>query len=84
MHVNGVISKFMDNYIRNNLIWTPVQMYAAFIRRLMLNTGVDGMDVNKWLMESGYFHIMKAIHGLRLARQKIILCKNLRQSMLKQ
>ena len=34
MHVNGVISKFMDNYIRNNLIWTPEQMYAAFYKEI--------------------------------------------------
>ena len=25
MHVNGVISKFMDNYIRNNLIYIEKQ-----------------------------------------------------------
>lgn len=34
MHVNGVISKFMDNYIRNNLIWMPEQMYVAFYREV--------------------------------------------------
>ena len=34
MHVNGVISKFMDNYIRNNLIWTPEQMYVAFYKEI--------------------------------------------------
>lgn len=35
MHVNGVISKFMDNYIRNNLIWTPEQMYSALYKQVM-------------------------------------------------
>ena len=28
-HVNGVISRFMDNYIRTHLTWTPEQMYEA-------------------------------------------------------
>lgn len=28
-HVNGVLSQFMDNYIRTHLIWTPEQMYEA-------------------------------------------------------
>lgn len=34
MHVNGVISKFMDNYIRNNLVWTPEQMYIALYKEI--------------------------------------------------
>lgn len=34
MHVNGVIAKFMDNYIRNNLIWTPEQMYVALYKEI--------------------------------------------------
>lgn len=34
MHINGVISKFMDNYIRNHLIWTPEQMYVAFYEEI--------------------------------------------------
>lgn len=29
-HVNGVLAKFMDRYIRTHLIWTPEQMYQAF------------------------------------------------------
>ena len=33
-HVNGVLSKFMDVYIRNNLIWTPEQMYVAFLNKI--------------------------------------------------
>ena len=28
-HVNGVLSQFMDSYIRTHLIWTPEQMYEA-------------------------------------------------------
>lgn len=28
-HVNGVLSQFMDQYIRTHLIWTPEQMYEA-------------------------------------------------------
>lgn len=31
-HVNGVIAKFMDNYIRNNLTWTPEQIYSALYK----------------------------------------------------
>lgn len=34
MHVNGVLSKFMDNYIRNNLIWTPEQIYVALCKEI--------------------------------------------------
>lgn len=33
-HVNGVMSKFMDVYIRNNLIWTPEQMYVALMQKI--------------------------------------------------
>ena len=33
-HVNGVSSKFMDVHIRNNLIWTPAQMYEAFLKKI--------------------------------------------------
>ena len=33
-HVNGVLSKFMDVYIRNNLIWTPEQMCVAFLEKI--------------------------------------------------
>lgn len=34
MHVNGVLAKFMDNYIRNNLVWTPEQMYCALYEEI--------------------------------------------------
>lgn len=33
-HVNGVLSKFMDVYIRNNLTWTPEQMYVDFLKKI--------------------------------------------------
>lgn len=42
MHVNGVLSKFMDNYIRNNLIWTPEQMYVALYKE------IDAQHRNGW------------------------------------
>ena len=42
MHVNGVLSRFMDNYIRNNLIWTPEQMYAALYKE------IDFQHKNGW------------------------------------
>lgn len=34
MHVNGVLAKFMDDYIRNHLIWTPEQMYVALYEEI--------------------------------------------------
>jgi hypothetical protein len=42
MHINGVISKFMDEFIRNNLIWTPEQMYVAFYKK------IDAEHRNGW------------------------------------
>ncbi|PFF52190.1 hypothetical protein [Bacillus cereus] len=30
-YISGVISKYMDSYIRENLIWTPEQMYVDFL-----------------------------------------------------
>lgn len=34
MHVNGVLAQFMDNFIRNNLTWTPEQMYVALYEEI--------------------------------------------------
>ncbi len=33
-HVNGVLAKFMDAYIRTHLIWTPEQMYVDFLKKI--------------------------------------------------
>ncbi|EOU2126220.1 hypothetical protein C4D39_03275 [Clostridium perfringens] len=30
-HINGVLAKYMDQYIRNHLVWTPEQMYSEFM-----------------------------------------------------
>lgn len=33
-HINGVIAKYMDTYIRNHLVWTPEQMYCDLMDEL--------------------------------------------------
>lgn len=33
-HINGVLAKYMDAYIRNHLVWTPEQMYCDLIDEL--------------------------------------------------
>ncbi|RAP26645.1 hypothetical protein C2W64_01361 [Brevibacillus laterosporus] len=33
-HINGVIAKYMDTYIRVKLVWTPEQMYCDLLEQL--------------------------------------------------
>jgi hypothetical protein len=33
-HVNGVLAKYMDQYIREHLVWTPEQMYCDLVTEL--------------------------------------------------
>lgn len=33
-YVNGVVSKFMDTYIRNHFVWTPEQMYLELYKEI--------------------------------------------------
>lgn len=51
-HINGVISRYMDIYIRKNLVWHPEQMYREFVKHLKDNHsrgyfGIEGNDIYK-------------------------------------
>jgi len=50
MHINGVISKFMDAYVRDHLVWTPEQMYVDFISYLKEN------HLNGWFGNGEYIN----------------------------
>lgn len=34
MHINGVVAKYMDSYVRDHLVWTPEQLCADFVAYL--------------------------------------------------
>lgn len=86
-HVNGVLSKFMDIYVRTHLVWTPEQMYSDLYEKINKNHKegyygsqkfVDGMlishhyEENKWITSvDAKEYILDKFHTKYITHQKL-------------